>query len=499
MSYRMIPLGVAWIGVSLVASPRAQTTSRFEDLGTPSVIGAGATTPLGGRARLFGDVDGDRRVDVVFSDPSANWIAWAPGLGTGGFGAARLIDAAQDVWVLALGDLDGDGRIELVGTRSQQATVWTNTGGGQFAPRTLPVSNISRRAAAMADVDADGDLDVLLSSSAAVAADVLLRNDGAGNLADVTATHMPAIGTNDLTNEFAVGDVDGDGDLDVVVARAGNPFLSVPHLLRNDGTGRFVDVGPFGSAGLWGLECVDLDLDGDPDLVTTVAGPVLLFNDGTGGFGAPQALRAMGCTPTQPRFLSFDVGDYDGDGDPDLVAAVECQGLSTTVLVAFENDGAGNMTQVSGVVQVAGSERAGALDLLDVDGDDDVDLLLDGSFTVHTFANVTRHLDTPREARLGARFDIDSWAAPGHVSQAFFSFTVVDVELPPFGRWTIDPLRAFAMPVVSRTNAGRHTYSLTIPNDTGLRGLVLYGQMIDAVPGTALASRFSNRTVQTIR
>ncbi len=204
---------------------------------------------------------------------------------------------------IAAGDLDGDGDVDLYCSPwSGNDVVLTNHGAAVFtvAATALPAGTRTR-VPRLADIDADGDLDVV--GTAAV-----LRNGGAGVFTVVTTTGafgevVPLI-----------GDFDGDHDVDFVLGAS---------LFRNSGAGAFTAVAAGlpqpPSAGQRGSAAGDFDHDGDLDVVLAFAGPAmpaaLFVNDGTGAF----TLRPGGADVAPTYATDIDPADLDGDGDLDAV------------------------------------------------------------------------------------------------------------------------------------------------------------------------------------
>jgi FG-GAP-like repeat len=202
-----------------------------------------------------------------------------------------------------------------------------------------------------------------------------------GVFTDVSKTALPA-GTVAL-GDAEFGDVDGDGDLDLVLADWGPPPIDAggpTRLWLNDGHGVFTDATdrmPAVKIGMsWDLEVIDLDDDGDLDVIVSCklcSGGKAFVNDGTGHFSDDSLARL----PQHANNYEYEPMDIDGDGDLDLVTINDGPDDTETVLI---NDGAGHFTDDTAARIAAADNLAGADDncdtFLDVDGDGDADFVI---------------------------------------------------------------------------------------------------------------------------
>ncbi len=245
----------------------------------------------------------------------------------------------------------------------------------------LPDANEYSSQVVVADIDGDGDLDIGFAngrgfSTASVAERVrLMINDGTGNFTDESIARGAPIG---FGRDVEFGDIDGDGDLDMVVA---NDFLNQQRLLVNDGTGNFTDesVARLGSLVISSAHCSfgDVDDDGDLDLWFAKGGasrfgsgsPQLLINDGTGFFTNESAARVPPQLFAEPMDCIF--GDLDGDFDLDVVAGNRTANQSRT----YFNDGTGVFT----IGTLPSNSSTYSFDLGDIDSDGDLDIVGENS------------------------------------------------------------------------------------------------------------------------
>ncbi|MBW4697611.1 MAG: VCBS repeat-containing protein [Aphanocapsa lilacina HA4352-LM1] len=206
--------------------------------------------------------------------------------------------------------------------------VWSSPAVGQVnflvAP-SFPAGD-SPQSVALGDIDGDGDTDIATANADSDDVSVLL-NDGTGTFAPARS-----FAAGDSPRSVALGDLDGDGDLDVATANRGSyPSYGNVSVLLNDGTGTFAPAQSF-AVGYSPSSVALGDLDGDGDLDVASANfyskdVSVLLNVGGGSFAPAQAFVAG----NRPK--SVALGDIDGDGDLDIATA---NYRSETVIV-FQN------------------------------------------------------------------------------------------------------------------------------------------------------------------
>ena len=206
-------------------------------------------------------------------------------------------------------DLDGDDDLDAVGEIGTGGTnIFLNDGNGLFSASDLTYP----RTSIWGDLDSDGDVDVLIKEDR-VGYSVYLNN-GQGNF--TPHWHMDDVQAMDI-GDMALGDVDGDGDLDAVVTNGFHQTNSYPgRVLLNDGSGWFEDSGQRLTAVTnAGVSLGDLDGDDDLDLVLTdyMEPCQIWLNDGNGKF------TDSGFRFGDDQFYRHaHLGDLDGDGDLDI-------------------------------------------------------------------------------------------------------------------------------------------------------------------------------------
>jgi len=300
-----------------------------------------------------------------------------------------------------LADIDGDGRIDLLfangGNYSDPGEpelnrAFANRGPGQpFEEVTARVFGSTpdlARVIKARDFDADGNTDILVGTTYQTQSR-LYMGTGEGAFEERTATHLPQMPLS--LGDAEPGDVDRDGDLDLVLADwgPGNNMTNQGGRTRvwlNDGKGRFTDAtdGRMPATLVrfsWDLELVDVDNDFDLDVLVSCkrcAGSLLFRNDGTGTFEEdPRGL------PQYTNNYEFEAMDLDGDKFLDLVTINDGEIVgergSRRREHVFRNDGEGRFVDATEAWWPT-SENIGEDDnvvaFLDFDSDADADFLI---------------------------------------------------------------------------------------------------------------------------
>lgn len=339
------------------------------------------TMPVTGGDRiqvvLGADVNKDGRLDLIVAE---TWIGsgsirtrvriW-PGQGDGTFAAPIVIPQMADRFLLdgrlTLGDVNGDGNLDLIASTqhagSQTVNVLTGNGDGTFVGPTVYSTSVPEDSVTLSDLDGDGILDLVTliqrsnSSGQATSFAVVRIGNGDGTFRSSVEYE---IGTrNPDRNLLAVGDINGDGRPDLVATmRSESPTgTEVMHhvvLLLNQGDGTFAPATTVHSlapqAELHKLALDDVTGDGARDIVLSIMPPlpldpwtdpfalyrrqvVVLRGDGQGGF------QPAATTTVANGSEHLALADMDRDGDLDFVL-VTSGGLPTLLQVRL-NDGTG--------------------------------------------------------------------------------------------------------------------------------------------------------------
>lgn len=280
---------------------------------------------------------------------------------------------------LKLGDLDGDGDLDLfVATLKAPCVVLRNDGRGHFTDSGQQLGDNASFAVALGDLDGDGDLDAYVCNSDDQK-DAIWLNDGHGTFQRSPQSFPPG-----RSNDVSLADIDGDKDLDIVVSDFGGPAT----IWINDKSGRFTSQQTIERRKNTGVALGDLDGDGDADLVMTSfdGDNRVWFNDSQGHFtDSDQPIELAEST-------SVALGDLDRDGHLDLFITAH-DGSQV-----WFNNGKGHFQASE---QRLGDSFCEAVELLDLDADHDLDAVsIGGGFEIPKPGTVWRNDGKGRFAKV---------------------------------------------------------------------------------------------------
>jgi uncharacterized repeat protein (TIGR01451 family) len=299
----------------------------------------------GGSDSLWGlavaDVDGDGRLDIVVLHENANQVMvlrnlCVPGnITTNSFAPPVNFSVGSDSRGVAVQDLDGDGKPEIVVANWGDSTVSVLRNIGtvgsittnSFAPAVNFATGPNPQNVAIADLDGDGKPDVVSvnnNDGTSSAVSVLRNISTSGNIAFAPEVDYPGLSSS---YDIAIGDLDGDGKLDLAVSSF--IYGQAVSVYRNVSTPGSITTNSFAprvdfDAGGWGnaVAIGDLDGDGKPDVavVTQLPDHLSLFKNTStpGSFTSSSfAARVDFSSGWNPNGVA--IGDLDGDGRPDII------------------------------------------------------------------------------------------------------------------------------------------------------------------------------------
>ncbi len=266
------------------------------------------------------DIDGDGDTDFVAAQDLVSWFENVDGQGTLWIGCS--ISAAPEMPVTpCTGDFDGDGDIDIVcaDVFGLYWYWWENVegDGSDWLEHEIDTGlSSSYHGVHPGDLDGDGDLDIIAAGSAEYGVFWLENTDGLG-----TTWTMAAI-DDGYNSSFSVhaADFDGDGDLDVLGSGTDSDAVSWWENLSGTGSDWTKHVVAAYSDCCWGLGSGDLDRDGDSDiLVTTGLGGQYIWIENSDGLGTDWEEHTV-CDIGEYNTADCIIpGDVDGDGWMDIL------------------------------------------------------------------------------------------------------------------------------------------------------------------------------------
>lgn len=346
---------------------------------SPFTVRAGQPEPTMDFAKsvFLADLDGDGDLDIAYASENRNEVGWYRNNG----GAPpqweqRVVAQNRNhVKIVWAADLDNDGDLDLLSASSEDSTyAWYRNDGAQtpsFAPFVISNAASGARFIAAADVDSDGDLDVM-GASRDNDQIVWFRNQLVHRKANYPGDAVRLIASYKDARHLRAADLDGDGDADLISVNQSDLFWH-----ENDGAAppSFTphQIASTQDRGRW-VEPADMDGDGDLDILLAATKNNRIYWYENNGQRPPSfAERTISNAIVGPRVVM--AADLDGDGDMDAFAAGDGDPGSTSRIAIYENNGATPPSFSTRIVDDVGGNYARSIYGADIDNDGDIDLL----------------------------------------------------------------------------------------------------------------------------
>ena len=339
----------------------------------------------------IGDMDGDGKGDIVVANYSSNTVSVFRNTSIGGavsFAAKVDFNTGTNPTTVAIGDIDGDGKLDIaVGNyTSNKVSVFRNTGSSgsiSFATKVDFVAYSIPTSVAIGDVDGDGKLDMVITNNNGINISVFRNKSQIGTINFETRLDA-GTGTNPFA--MALGDIDGNGKIDLAFTNYMNTNFSVK---LNNSTRGIIDLASKVDIATGtnpsSLAIGDLDGNGKIDLAVTnyASNSVSVYRNISTNDTVSFATKVDFTTGSNPK--SVAIGDIDGDGKPDLTITNYNSNSASIFRNTCSN---GTISFASKVDFITGTNpNSAAIGDLDGDGKPDLAITNEASNSVSVLRN----------------------------------------------------------------------------------------------------------------
>lgn len=459
------------------------------------------STGLGPNGTHLLDVDGDGKSDMVFTNTSSNTLSVARNTSTGtgvvSFAASTNFTTLSGPDGATFGDLDGDGKPDIVVINNNTLSIFRNTsasGSISFATRIDVAAGLltNGRRVALGDLDTDGKLDIVVPNNFTKVS-VFKNQSTPGNISLSTKVDFAIHGLSTLPWNATVGDLDGDNKPEILVTllSSGNRVsilrnTTAPGVINSSSFAPFVEF--VTGSNPYDIELADIDGDQKVEMITanSGSGTISVFRN-TSTLGAINASSFSGRVDfflgIVPNNLAID--DFDGDGKPDIAVA-RSQSTFITLLRNISTTGSISSGSFASKVEFdSGPALTATYDMAagDIDNDGRADLVVTND-KASVFLNTTGVNPIPTITSFTPTFGLDGTVVT--ITGTNFSST------PSANAVTFNGIPA----VVTASTATSITTSVPVGSSTGtIRVAVGCPSAVSATPfsvGTCLPAAERN-------